>query len=146
MVKSKRNKRNIKSKKEFPVGVRMVSLLSYIVSVFLLFVGLLCIIIASSNAEIIMLNMGEFGPVVIILMGTLLMGIGVLGIFVGRGLQKGQPWARITAIVLLCSTTLMSAYNLYVKGDIETNAIFIVVSVLIGGYLIFSKEVDEIFK
>jgi hypothetical protein len=145
---TKRVRKKVQSKKgrEFPVGVQMVSLLSYIVSVFLIFVGLLFVVFASSNAQIIMMNMGEFGPIVIILMGTLLLGIGILGVFVGRGLRKGEPWSRITAIVLLCVTTLMSAYNLLQKGDVETNVIFVAVSVLIGLYLIFSKEVNEVFK
>jgi peptidoglycan/LPS O-acetylase OafA/YrhL len=124
----------------------MVSILYYIVSIFLLFIGLLSIVIASSNIEIIVMNMGDFGPLVVILMGTLFMGIGILGVFVGSGLRQRRPWARITAIVLLCITTLMSAYNLYQKGDMETNTIFIIVSIIIGAYLVFSKEVTDIFK
>jgi peptidoglycan/LPS O-acetylase OafA/YrhL len=147
MVKSKRVKKIVKSRqKELPVGIHMVSILYYIVSIFLLFVGLLSIVLASSNIEIIVMNMGDFGPLVVILMGTLFMGIGILGAFVGSGLRQRRPWARITAIVLLCITTLMSAYNLYQKGDVETNTIFIIVSIIIGAYLIFSKEVTDIFK
>jgi uncharacterized membrane protein (DUF2068 family) len=148
MAKSKKTRKKNKSRleKELPVGVHMVSILSYIISIFLIFVGILCIIIASSNAEMLMASLGEFGPVIIILLGALFLSIGVLGIFVGRGLQQGKPWARITAVVLLSTTTLLSIYNLYKNGDLETNIIFIVVSLLIMAYLIFSKEVNEIFK
>jgi hypothetical protein len=146
MTKSKKIRRKVKSNgKELPVGVQMVSILYYIVSVFLLFVGLLSIILASSNIEILVMNMGDFGPIIVILMGTLFLGIGILGVFVGSGLRQRKPWSRITAIVLLCLTTLMSAYNLYQKGDVETNVIFIIVSLLIGAYLIFSKEVTDVF-
>lgn len=147
MAKTKKVKKNVKSKgKELPVGVELVSILYYIVSVFLLFVGLLSIVLASSNIEIIVMNMGDFGPMIIILMGALFLGIGTLGVFVGSGLRQRKPWSRITAIVLLCLTTLMSMYNLYQKGDVETNVIFIGVSVLIGLYLVFSREVEEVFS
>jgi peptidoglycan/LPS O-acetylase OafA/YrhL len=146
MTKSKKVRRKINSVgKELPVGVQMVSILFYIICVFLLFIGLLSIILASSNIEILVMNMGDFGPLIVILMGTLFLGIGILGVFVGSGLRQRKPWARITAIVLLSLTTLMSIYNLYQKGDVETNVIFIIVSILIGAYLIFSKEVTDIF-
>ncbi len=89
--------------------------------------------------------------------GIFLLSLGVFCIFVGRGLWKGQNWARIAAIVLIMLSILEGIFALYglifdtnsFRIDIVSRIFFafiqLAVSLLIGGYLAFAHEVKEAF-
>jgi hypothetical protein len=63
----------------------------------------------------------QFVPGLLSMVGTLLVGISVLGIIAGWGLLERQPWARTLAIVLACFSlvkvpfgTALGIYTLWV--------------------------------
>ncbi|MFH1503258.1 MAG: DUF2127 domain-containing protein [Candidatus Diapherotrites archaeon] len=145
MAKSKKVAKS-KEAKEFPAGVQIISILVYIVSILSALMGLLFLIYGIAFSDLLIETLGELGPGILIVFGGFLLCIGVLGIFVGRGLWKRQNWARITAITLLCITIILSIYSLLVGGSIVGNLIAIVISGVIAGYLIFSKEAGKAFK
>jgi len=72
--------------KQVPTGVKVISVLYYIGAVFAFLSGLVLIFSASALSSIIPLlgTMGVIG-------GIVLMAVGVLGFFVGRGLSQ---WSK----------------------------------------------------
>lgn len=80
-------------------------------------------------------GLGEFGDLIaglIVVVGIVLIGLGVLAIFVGIGLLKGRGWARITAIVL---TILSAAFSLIslISGDFTS-----IVSLALDGLMLYA--------
>ena len=69
----------------------------------------------------------------------------VLTFFVARGLWKLQNWARITAIVFAALGILQNISFRPMMGGFSGNILGLAISGLIGGYLLFSKEVKKAF-
>lgn len=68
----------------------------------------------------------------------------VFGFFVGVGLWKARPWARIVAIILACLGVLVGVVSI-IQGKIELNIIVsIFIDGFIGGYLMFSNDVKKL--
>ena len=132
--------------KKFPVGVQIISIFAYIVSALLIFMGIIFIIYGTSFSDVLIDVLGEYGPGIVIVLGVLLLGLGILGIFVGIGLWRRKNWARITTIVILILLIVSSLYGLFAGGGIARNIITILISAVIGAYLTFSKEAKEAFK
>ena len=136
----------VKQAKKLPIGVQIISVLTYIVSILSALAGILFIIFGAYFSDLVIEALGDLGPGIIIFTGALMLCLGALGIFVGNGLWKRKIWARITAIILLGLTIIISVYNLAGKGSVVGNIIIILLSGVIGTYLIFSKEAKEAFK
>jgi uncharacterized membrane protein (DUF2068 family) len=79
----------------------------------------------------------------LISVGIFFLVLGILGFFVGRGLQRIQKWARIVTIILIGINVMMSVYD-FIKGDLF-EILDIVLSLIIIIYLLFSKEVKKAF-
>lgn len=135
-------------KKEIPVGVKIISIVYYIAAAaavlgsILLFVG--SAFISSLFANIPLLNiLGAVGVGLFIFLGIVCLIFGVFDFFIARGLWNAKNWARILVIIFSCIGVLIGI------GSITSGFASIVqlaISGLIGGYLIFSKEVREAFK
>jgi len=69
----------------------------------------------------------------------------VLTFFIGRGLWKRQKWARIVAIILAILSFIGAIMGM-VQGMIVQNLFSLVVNLVIGAYLLFSKSVKAAFK
>ncbi len=133
-------------KQQIPIGVKIISVLYYIGAVFGILVGLLFLVGAgmmSSIADKIPL-LGALGAGLFIIGGIILMGLGVLGFFVGKGLWKARPWARIVAIIITSLGILMAIISM-IQGNIINNIFSLVIELVIGGYLLFSSSVKEAF-
>ncbi len=156
-----------------PTGVKVISVLCYITAVFILLDSLLIIIPWKLNLGLLdylilkvwfllqtfMLNgIPLLSPPVVsslMVLKIIFFGLGVLGVFIGHGLWKGQKWSRITTIVFailgifgsLYYFISMLIYLKYVTWDISSVSAFIklAASLLIGGYLAFAREVKEAF-
>ena len=143
--------------KEVPVGVKIISILYYLLAIFSIFftigiiakyefIGLYAIfftiffIISSAVAGL------EFFSFIGLpnFINTLI--IAILTFFVGWGLWRVQNWTRIVAIILVSLSFLISIINVFI-GD--PNILDLIISGLafgiIWGYLFFNKKVREVF-
>lgn len=69
----------------------------------------------------------------------ILIGLGILHIFVGRGLVRKKKWAWITAIVLTVFGVLWG-----ISGS-SSSLVMLVINLVIGYFLIFDKDVRKVF-
>ena len=130
-------------KKSAPVGVKIISILYYIGAVASILLILLVAFWKEFLSQIPSIDL--LGPsfLVVIIIAGLLMA--VLDFFVARGLWKGQNWARIVAIVF-SALGLIGAIVSLVQGSIGSGIISLVIDGVIGGYLLFAKEVKRFFR
>lgn len=129
-----------------PTGVKVIAVLYYIGAVLGIIFGLLFLVgaeaIGSIASQIPVL--GALGAGLFIVGGIILIGLGVLGFFVGRGLWKARPWARIVAIIFAALGILMAIISM-IQGSITINIVDLVIQLVIGGYLLFSNNVKQAF-
>jgi len=133
--------------KNVPGGVKAIAILNWIGVPLFLFLAVSLFFMGAFFTEIFG---GFIGAGETALTGGLLIGLGivfialaVLFVFVGRGLWKGQNWARITNIVFSVIGILGAIWNI-VLGQYSAIA-GLLLNGLIGGYLIFSKSVKAAF-
>jgi uncharacterized membrane protein (DUF2068 family) len=88
--------------------------------------------------------LGALGAGLFVVGGIIMIGLGVLGFFVGRGLWKARPWARIVAIIFAALGILMAVISM-IQGSIASNIFNLVIQLVIGGYLLFSNNVKQAF-
>lgn len=162
-----------KPSKNVPTKLRVISILFYVFAVFSFLLGLILLAVGigggayieSIGSEAFINQILELNPesateigalssediglfksmllVVGIVGGIVTIALGVLYIFVGRGLMRRKKWAWITAIVLVCLGLLR-----YIIGGIFGGgySIFMLVILLVVGYfLIIDKEIRKIF-
>ncbi len=132
--------------KEIPTGVKVISVLYYIGAVLGVIFGLLFLLGAGAVGSLVgeVPLIGLFGAGLFVVGGIAMMGLGVLGFFVGRGLWKAKPWARITAMVL-AGLGALSAIVSIVQGDVAGNVFSLALSLAIGGYLLLNSGVKQAF-
>ena len=143
--------------KEVPVGAKIISVLYYIsfsFSIFLI-IGVFWIIIRNR----MVIGIGLIWPILILLVSI---GFAILLFFMGKGLWKGENWARMTAIVfsiiyilgyiliivfgsIIFAVVGFSFSQLLGAGGVSV-LIGIAIQALIAGYLLFNKKVKEAFK
>lgn len=151
MAKTKKviRAKQTESVKKIPVGVQVSSILFYIFAGLCALIGLFFIIGANTIVSLIADSTPELasiitGPIFIIL-GIIIIGIGILSFFVGRGLWKLKSWARILAIILAILCVVYTVYTI-----IKSFAFMQLIDLIIGGfiaiYLIFSNEAKKAFK
>lgn len=129
-----------------PTGVKIISVIYYIGAVFGILLGLLFFVGAGyldSIADQIPL-LGAIGSGLFVIGGIIFIGLGILGFFVGRGLWKARPWARIVVIIFAGLGSLMSIISM-IQVSIVNNIIGLVIQLVIGGYLLFNNSVKEAF-
>jgi hypothetical protein len=128
---------------EAPLGVKILSILAYIGAVFTFLAGIFMIFGAGFITRALpagvtsMMGSGLVGAG-LIFVGILFIGFAILDYFVGKGLWKGQNWARILVLVFA------------VLGLLSSLMPFSLVSLVIDGaiiwYLGFNKEAVAFFS
>ena len=88
--------------------------------------------------------LGFLGAGLFIIMGLALIALGILAIFVGRGLWKGKSWARIVAIILTIIGLVMGLVAM-IQGEVSSNIVGVILNLVIGSYLLFSPKVKNAF-
>ena len=68
----------------------------------------------------------------------------VLNFFIGRGLWKGQNWARILVIIFLIINVPLNLLALF-TGAYISGIIGLIISGLVGWYLLFNEKVKSAF-
>lgn len=123
------------SKSTMPVGVKVLSVLSYIGALLLLIAGIFLLIGSGFIASMISTafpTLSILGTGLFIFLGILFILWAVLDYFIGRGLWRGQNWARILLIVLSALSLVSSLTN-----PLE-NIVGIIINAVIIWYLGFS--------
>jgi uncharacterized membrane protein (DUF2068 family) len=139
----------VKDSKKIPIGVRIISILYYVMAGLLVISGLFIIlfsgIIVSTMISIDPNLSSVVNSQVIIWVGIFLILLGVLIFFVGRGLWKLKLWAKITALMI---SALMIVYEIYLMAfDFRfIQVIQLLIYVAIAVYLIVNKEAKKAFN
>ena len=132
--------------KQIPTGVKVISILYYIGAVFSAIIGILFIVGAGMIESIAsqVPFIGEIGAGLFIVAGIIMIGLGILSFFVGKGLWRGKSWARIIVIVFSCLGVLMAILSM-AQGDVAGNIFNLLLNGVIGGYLWFNDGVKKAF-
>ncbi len=131
--------------KGVPTGVKVISVLYYIGAGLLFLLGLAAIF--GAGAFVTMLSqlgpLAALGTGMFIVMGIIMIGLAVLSFFIARGLWNGRSWARIVAIILAALSIINGVYSI-AQG--MGGWVGLVIQLIIGGYLLFNKDVKEAFQ
>ena len=148
------NVRKGENANKVPAGVKAISILFYIGTILCFVIGLVMIIGAKALIASLLVTNPNIGletipqgtlMTLMVVMGVLFIVMGVIALFIGRGIWKGRKWARITAIVL-CGIGLIIAIFSIVTNFALIHIISILIDGYIGGYLLFSEEAKRAFK
>ena len=131
--------------KEVPTGVKIISVLQYIIGSFGIIFGLMYIQDAYQWGFSTNDLFGLLGILGLVL-GIIMLILGILRIFIGRGLWKARRWARIAVIVITIIEVLFLIYFLTYLLPNPIILIYIMVNLVIGVYLLFGKRVKEAFS
>ena len=162
-------KRNIR--KHVPLGIRIISILNYIaavicllLSIFFVFLGVVFLtdksIIQSLKSAGFPFPTTYLAPIMIVIAILMLVGA-VLSFFIGRGLWKGQNWARIVEIVFSAIGIVIGIISLASElfdmfsnptgianmlSNFVTNLLGLLINALVAGYLIINHEAKRFFE
>ena len=103
----------MKTKKERPLGIKILSGLYFLGSIFMLLIGIIALIssyfIVNNPTEVESAftaeELAQIGSITslspfFLMFGIFCIGLAILDIFLGFGFWKGQSWARITTLIL----------------------------------------------
>ena len=141
-----------------PLRVKILAILSWIGAVLMILSGLIFLSLPFFLDYIITKRLEELPTDVFLvlfilvnsiggfiwILGGLLLILGIINIFIAKGLWKGKNWARVFLIVLMILWTIIWSIELF-KGYF-LNLIVIGPSLIILFYLFFSKKVKSFFK
>ena len=137
----------IKEIKSIPTGIKVMSIIYYIGAIIAIFMGIFGLVVGTLLGFILKISSGNnpFGrPVFYLLAGSILI-FGIITFFVARGLQNLKLWARIIAILLSTCGVILAITGM-VQGFVVQNIPFLIIHLLLSGYLLFSKKVKVAFS
>jgi len=132
--------------KNRPVGVSILSVLAYIGAVFLLLGGI-GLFVGGEVISSYLSSLGAFSGIITaigIVAGIILIALAVLYFFIGRGLWKGQNWARIVVLIFIVIGLIGSLVS--IMGNLASSIVGIIIDVVIIWYLGFNQEAKSYFK
>ena len=137
--------------KEIPVGIKVISILNFIVGAVQAVLGVLVLALGSFGLSIFYSAAPsstylESLSYVVVLVGVGLLLFSALYIGVGIGLWRGKAWARITQMILLILGFIGSVYSLIVGKFIILNLLNLLIVSIIFWYVCCSKEVRSVFE
>lgn len=147
-----------------PWGVKVISILNYVLFVILLLSGLVFLIGASafsssedaratalkffedlSASTTIATKIVDSFPALMVAVGIISILLAALFFFMARGLWRGKRWARVLTIIFF-TLGFVGALADILRGDLAGNIIELVVDGLIAGYLLFNNRVKAAFS
>ena len=133
-------------KKEVSIGVKIISILYIIFAIIELVIAILLFIGASAIGVVLKYIpiLSLLGSGLLILVSMLVLGVGLITFFSGLGLWKRQKWARIVVIIFSILGFLRSLLSI-IRGD-YSSIVGLLINSIIGGYLIFNKNVKSTFS
>ena len=144
-------------KNEVPALVNILAVLNIISSILLILLGIFLIIIKFIPSEpqvmpdggisfsLLSIISGAFSQT-LLTFGLIFLPLGIFNLFVSIYLRKGRNWARICMIILAVVSAVTLIVSSIMGRDIISNMLSLIMSGLIGGYLLFNKKVKEAFS
>ncbi len=133
--------------KKIPLGVKIISILYYILAVALVILGIGLLLgagfISSLVSEIPVIQ--TLGAGLFVFAGIILILLSVLIFLLARGLWKGKSWARIVVIVLSAVGAFQSLMGI-MQGDIANSVFNLAVNLIIFFYFLLNKNVRKAFS
>ncbi len=132
--------------KSIPTGVKVIAVLNYIGAALAIILALIFFFGAGAMGSLTnkIPGLGLLGAGIFIVLGVIMLALGILSIFIGRGLWKGQNWARIVSIIFLTLGIISSVVSV-IGGKIMSGIIYLIIYVAIAAYLLFNKKVKQAF-
>ncbi|MBW3003868.1 hypothetical protein KY328_02070 [Candidatus Woesearchaeota archaeon] len=131
--------------KDAPTGVKVISVLFYILAAVGLVAGLLMLLGAGLVGQLPLGALGLVGAGVFVALGIVMIVVAAVEFFIARGLWKLQNWARIVAVVLAILGILGGVFSLF-AGSVVSGVIGLLINGFIAGYLLFSAEAKKAFR
>ncbi|MEX2721609.1 MAG: DUF2127 domain-containing protein [Candidatus Wukongarchaeota archaeon] len=128
-----------------PAGITILSILGFLVALFLLAVGAMMIDDPSGIAE----EIEDVTESDIKNAGYVTIAIGIFALLMAIGFWLTLSWARALGILITLAVIVFSAYQLYLIGlESETygSVAGVVIGLIILGYLLFDKDVKLAFS
>ena len=151
MARKSKVKRSVGLDK-IPTGVKIISVIYYISAFLFALFGLLIIIGSNAIINYLVTAAPELATVkygtllaIGVIVGILMIGVGVLSFFIGKGLWRLKQWARIIAIIFGILGLFSTIFSM-ASGFIVTQIVSLLVDGFITGYLLFNKDVKKLFK
>jgi hypothetical protein len=140
-----------------PLGIKIISVLHYIIAVLYFVFGLVSVIFPKNIATTIAIQnnldysmIGTISIAIIIFSVVLMWGMAVLEFLIARGLWGGKRWTRVLVTVFAAINIIFTIAMLFLTHVKTINTIsryvVILVSLIIIGYLFFNKKAKEFFK
>ena len=126
---------------EVLTGLKIISVLYYIVAVLMILYGVVGIFGAGILSTIQLGALGIQSSIVIVIVSVILLALGIFGVFLGRGLWKAQNWARLVAGIIAVILFIISIIAI-VSGGI-TNIISTIIQGIIAWYLLLNNNVKR---
>jgi hypothetical protein len=128
-----------------PAGITIISILGFLVALFLLAVGAMMIDDPSGIAK----EIEDVSESDIKNAGYVTIAIGIFALLMAIGFWLTLSWARALGILITLAVIVFSAYQLYLIGlESETygSVAGVVIGLIILGYLLFDKDVKLAFS
>ena len=129
-------------KNNVPGGVKVISVLYYIGAILAIIFGIMFLFGAGALSSFPLF--GALGAGLFVFASILMIILGILGFFVGRGLWRGRNWARVVAIIFAVIGVVMAVSSM-ISGDVSGNLFSFIFNVIVGGYLWFNGNVKRAF-
>ncbi|MEK6873936.1 MAG: DUF2127 domain-containing protein [Nanoarchaeota archaeon] len=84
-------------------------------------------------------------PVLFAVAGVVLIILGILDVFIGRGLIGGKQWAKVLAILFVALGIVQSVFSI-MRGRIISGIIWLVIFIVIEYYLGFDEKSKKFFR
>ena len=126
-----------------PLGIKILAILFWITSAMCVLFAIFAIFGGYAFSTLIGASLSAglgLGGV----LAVILISIAVLDFFIGRGLWKGQNWARILVIIFLIINVPLNLLALF-TGAYISGIIGLIISGLVGWYLLFNEKVKSAF-
>lgn len=123
------------------LGVKIISIFYYIGAALAVLSGI-GFLLGAGFLEGLFPEIGILGSALFVFVAIFLLGLAVLFFFIARDLGRYKNWARIVVIVLSIIGVLQAIFSI-VQG--EGGILDFIISGVIGGYLLFSKQVKQAF-
>ena len=106
----------VKTKRQMPTGVKVISILYYIGAVISLTFGILLVAGAGAIADYLtqFMMIDILGSGLLIIAGIILIVMAIVDFFIGRGLWKGMNWARILAVIF---AVIMIIFSILIQSS-----------------------------
>lgn len=157
MKKSVNKKKIIKKvSKNIPIGVKILAILGYIFSIISLVIGILSWIVSIGlimnpapvilppdfPQEFVDLFSNNLVPL-LVTMGFVFVVLGLIGIFVSRGLWKGRNWARVLVVIFAVFGIISNIIEL-VTGNLSA-IVSLAINLVVVWYLLVNKQAQKYF-